>query len=122
MASTALTKTKKQLASARSSYASYRKKVRDAQIPEALMGSGAVLVGAAAGGFIDETVDLDLMGLDTSVLLALVGVGIGIGMNNSTPIYLAAGLVSNLVREQASAIARGEPAPIIQDLQSAVGQ
>lgn len=121
MASTALTKTKKQLASARSSYASYRRKVRDAQIPEALMGSGAVLVGAAAGGFIDETVDLDLLGLDTSVLLALVSMGIGIGMNNSTPIYLAAGMVSNLVREQAAAIARGEPAPIIQDLQSAVG-
>jgi len=122
MASTALTKTKKQLASARSSYSTYRRKVREAQIPEALMGSGAVLVGAAAGGFIDETVDLEFMGLDASTILALVGVGVGIGMNNPMPIYLSAGLVSNLIREQASAIARGEPAPIIKDLQEAVGQ
>ena len=119
--STALAKAKTQLSNSRKSFAAFKKKAREAQVPNALMAAGGTVVGAAVGGVVDEMVDVEILGLDPSVVLALVALGVGIGAQQELPIYLAGGMVAHMVRDQAMQLARGETPDVVQSVQQAVG-
>ena len=99
--STALTKTKTELASYKSKLSGVRKKAKESELPNALMGAGAVLGGAAGCGVARAFVGDEFMGVPTDVGLGLLIGGISIGMGSSIGVMLAAGCLAPYVGDAA---------------------
>lgn len=99
--SAALTKTKTELSKYKSKLSGVRREAKNSELPNALMGAGAVLGGAAGCGVARAFVGDEFMGVPTDVGLGLLIGGISIGMGSSVGVMLAAGCLAPYVGDAA---------------------
>ena len=99
--STALVKAKDQLAKARKSTSTLRRKYEASKVPSALMGGGVVLGGAALAGLVGDAIPEVVPGLPGELAASLVLAGVGTGMGGdagATLIFLAAGMAAPSIK------------------------
>lgn len=95
--STALTKAKTELTKYRGKLTAVRRDAKQSEVPNALMGAGAVLGGAAGCGAVRAMVGDEFMGVPVDVALGLIIGGVSIGWGSPIGVYVAAGALAPYV-------------------------